>query len=278
LKTICFSAENKLFFQQKQIVFSGKTRVLRVQETFGAKNFAVQKICRNFADGNRRSKEKRLLRMKIEERYRRVLEHFGQQMPEVTTELQFGSVFQLLVAVVLSAQCTDKRVNMVTPELFARFPDAASMAQAEADEVMEYVKSVSYPNAKALHLVRLARMLMERHGGEVPASMDELLSLPGVGRKTANVMRAVAFGQATMAVDTHVFRVSHRLGLVPKSAGTPLKVERTLMRHIPKELIPRAHHWLLLHGRYVCTARRPHCEKCSLEALCPKLMEGSKLL
>lgn len=203
------------------------------------------------------------------ERYRLVLDYFETQMPEVTTELNFGSNFQLLVAVVLSAQCTDKRVNQVTPELFRRFPDALSMARVDADEVYEYVKSVSYPNAKAAHLVELSRMLVERHGGEVPADMDELLQLPGVGRKTANVIQAVAFGRSTMAVDTHVFRVSHRLGLVPKTANTPYKVEQALMKNIPSALVPRAHHWLLLHGRYVCTSRRPHCEKCDLRSLCP---------
>ena len=215
--------------------------------------------------------------MKREERYRMVLDHFRQAMPQADTELQFGSVFQLLVSVVLSAQCTDKRVNMVTPALFSRYPDAKRMAEAEADEVLEYISSVSYPNAKARHLVELARMLVERHDGEVPADMDALLKLPGVGRKTANVMQAVAFGQTAMAVDTHVYRVSHRLGLVPRSANTPLKVEQTLMKHIPKDDVPRAHHWLLLHGRYVCTSRAPHCDRCDISHLCPKLLDGSKL-
>lgn len=186
-------------------------------------------------------------------------------------------MFQLLVAVVLSAQCTDKRVNAVTPDLFARYPDAPSMAAAEDDEVYEYVKSVSYPNAKARHLVEMARMIVGEYGGEVPQSAADLIRLPGVGRKTANVIQAVAFGKATMAVDTHVFRVSHRLGLVPRTADTPLKVERELMRNIPTDDIPRAHHWLLLHGRYVCTSRAPHCDKCELNAVCPKLLEGSKL-
>ena len=167
--------------------------------------------------------------MKKEERYRLVLDYFRHEMPEVTTELEYKSEFQLLVAVVLSAQCTDKRVNMVTPELFRRFPDAASMAAVEADEVYEYVKSVSYPNSKAQHLVQLSRILTEQYGGSVPSDMDALLKLPGVGRKTANVMQAVAFGRAAMAVDTHVFRVSHRLGLVPKTANTPLKVEQQLV-------------------------------------------------
>ena len=215
--------------------------------------------------------------MKREERYRAVLAYFAKQMPEVTTELEFGSVFQLLVAVILSAQCTDKRVNLVTPELFRRFPDAASMAAAEADEVYEYVKSVSYPNSKAKHLVEMARALVSDHGGEVPADMDALLKLPGVGRKTANVIQAVAFGRSTMAVDTHVYRVSHRLGLVSKRDNTPLKVEQVLMANIPEEQIPLAHHWLLLHGRYVCTSQRPKCAKCELADVCPKLLEGSKL-
>ena len=215
--------------------------------------------------------------MKREERYRHVLDYFRQEMPEVTTELQFGSVFQLLVAVVLSAQCTDKRINQVTPLLFERYPDALSMAQAEADEVYEYVKSVSYPHAKAQHLVAMARALVQRHDGEVPGDMNQLLDLPGVGRKTANVIQAVAFGQSTMAVDTHVFRVSHRLGLVSKRDDTPYKVERALLKHIPADDVPRAHHWLLLHGRYVCTSRAPHCRRCALESVCAKLLEGSRL-
>ena len=215
--------------------------------------------------------------MRKKDRYRLVLDHFREAMPSVDTELQYGSVFQLLVAVILSAQCTDKRVNQVTPELFRRFPDAQSMTRVGEDEVFEYIKSVSYPNSKARHLVAMSQQLVEQYGGEVPSDMDALLTLPGVGRKTANVIQAVAFGQAKMAVDTHVFRVSHRLGLVPPSANTPLKVERELMKNIPEEDIPRAHHWLLLHGRYVCTSQRPHCAKCELEPLCPKILEGSRL-
>ena len=198
-------------------------------------------------------------------------------MPEVNTELTFGSNFQLLVAVVLSAQCTDKRVNQVTPALFHRYPDARSMAEAEPEDVLEYVSSVSYPNSKALHLVQLSRMLMERYDGEVPGDMDLLLQLPGVGRKTANVMQAVAFGRSAMAVDTHVFRVSHRLGLVPPTANTPLKVERELMKHIPEDDVPRAHHWLLLHGRYVCTSRKPHCQRCPFATFCPYGTKVAKL-
>lgn len=208
--------------------------------------------------------------MTRKERYEYVLGYFREHVGNVSTELQFGSVFQLLVAVVLSAQCTDKRVNMVTPELFGRYPDAASMAAADEAEVYECVKSVSYPNAKAAHLVALARQLTDNYGGKVPEDFDSLLSLPGVGRKTANVIQAVAFGKARMAVDTHVFRVSHRLALVSKNDNTPLKVENTLMRNIPEADIPMAHHWLLLHGRYVCTSRAPKCAKCGLADVCPK--------
>lgn len=215
--------------------------------------------------------------MNKKERYDKILTHFREKMPVVTTELEFGSTFQLLVAVVLSAQCTDKRINQVTPDLFAHYPDAKSMAKAEEYEVFEWIKSVSYPNAKAKHLVAMARVLMEKFDGEVPSTLDDLLTLPGVGRKTANVIQSVAFGKSTLAVDTHVYRVAHRLGLVSKRDNTPYKVELALTRHIPAEDIPRAHHWLLLHGRYVCTSRKPHCEKCGLSSLCPKLIEGSKL-
>ena len=207
--------------------------------------------------------------MTKKERYAYILEYFRQEMPEVQTELEFGSVFQLLVAVILSAQCTDKRINQVTPELFHRFPDAKTMAEADVDEILEYIRSVSYPNAKADHLSKMSRMLVEQYQGEVPADMNQLLDLPGVGRKTANVILSVAFGKSTMAVDTHVFRVSHRLGLVSKTADTPYKVECELVKNIPSDDIPRAHHWLLLHGRYVCTSRRPHCERCALSTVCP---------
>lgn len=215
--------------------------------------------------------------MKREERYERVLAHFRAQMPNVNTELEFGSVFQLLVAVILSAQCTDKRINQVTPDLFRRYPDAKAMAQAEPENVLEYISSVSYPNAKAAHLVAMARALVAQHGGEVPSDMNQLLDLPGVGRKTANVVQSVAFGKATLAVDTHVYRVAHRLGLVSKRANTPYKVEQELVKHIPEADIPDAHHWLLLHGRYVCTSRKPHCERCDFADICPQEIEGSKL-
>lgn len=207
--------------------------------------------------------------MTRQQRYTVVLDYFRQQMPEVQTELEYGSVFQLLVAVILSAQCTDKRINQITPELFRHYPDAKTMAQADVEDILEYVKNVSYPNSKAEHLVKMAAMLTEKYDGEVPSDMNLLLELPGVGRKTANVIQSVAFGKSTMAVDTHVFRVSHRLGLVSQKADTPYKVELTLTKNIPVEDIPRAHHWLLLHGRYVCTSRKPHCEKCALSDVCP---------
>ncbi|MDD7144879.1 MAG: endonuclease III [Hallella sp.] len=215
--------------------------------------------------------------MTRKERYERILDTFRVTQPHVTTELLFASAFQLLVATVLSAQCTDKRVNQVTPDLFSHYPDARSMAQAEPDDVLEYIRSVSYPNAKARHLVAMARALVADHAGEVPESHNELVKLPGVGQKTANVVEAVWFGHATMAVDTHVFRVAHRLGLVPKEATTPLKVEQYLMRHIPQEDIPNAHHWLLLHGRYVCKSAKPLCADCPFDGFCPQLLKDSKL-
>lgn len=215
--------------------------------------------------------------MNRKDRYKTVLGYFREKTPRVTTELEFGSVFQLLAAVMLSAQCTDKRVNMVTPALFARYPDAKAMAAAEPEDVYEYVRSVSYPNSKARHLVEMARILMSDYGGNVPETLDGLLKLPGVGRKTANVIQAVAYGRSVIAVDTHVFRVSRRLGLVSKSSDTPLKVEKELTDNIPSELVADAHHWLLLHGRYVCTSRAPHCDKCPFDSFCPKLMDGSKL-
>ena len=215
--------------------------------------------------------------MTRKERYEHILDTFRVTQPHVTTELLFASAFQLLVATVLSAQCTAKRVNQVTPDLFSHYPDARSMAQAEPDDVLEYIRSVSYPNAKARHLVAMARALVADHAGEVPESHNELVKLPGVGQKTANVVEAVWFGHATMAVDTHVFRVAHRLGLVPKEATTPLKVEQYLMRHIPQEDIPNAHHWLLLHGRYVCRSAKPLCADCPFDGFCPKLLKDSKL-
>ncbi len=215
--------------------------------------------------------------MTRKERYEFILAHFRNTLPNVTTELQFGSAFQLLVATLLSAQCTDKRVNMVTPDLFATYPDAKSMAKADVEDILRFIHSVSYPNAKARHLSEMSRMLVDVFQGEVPDNMEQLTKLPGVGRKTANVMLAVWFGKPTMAVDTHVYRVSHRMGLVPRSANTPHKVEDCLMKNIPEEDIPNAHHWLLLHGRYVCKSASPQCEKCQFDDICPKLLEGSKL-
>lgn len=211
------------------------------------------------------------------DRYQYVLDHFRQEMPRVTTELEFGSAFQLLVATLLSAQCTDKRINMVTPALFARYPDARSMAAATVDEVYELIRSVSYPNAKAKHLVEMSCQLVELFNGEVPESAADLTSLAGVGRKTANVIRAVWFGKATMAVDTHVYRVSHRMGLVPATADSPRKVEDYLMANIPEADIPNAHHWLLLHGRYICKSAKPLCEQCFFNEHCPKRLKNSKL-
>lgn len=184
------------------------------------------------------------------------------------TELAYDSPFSLLVAVILSAQCTDKRVNMVTPKLMHDYPTAEAMAMATPEVLFEYVKSVSYPNNKAKHLVGMAQMLVREFGGEVPSTLEELVRLPGVGRKTANVMQSVVWGKAALAVDTHVFRVSHRIGLVPARCTTPYSVEKELTRHIPADLIPIAHHWLILHGRYTCVARKPKCEVCGLQVVC----------
>lgn len=215
--------------------------------------------------------------MTRKERYEYILAYFRKEMPITTTELQFTTAFELIVATLLSAQCTDKRINQVTPELFAAYPTPLAMSQAEVYEVFEYIRSVSYPNAKAKHLVEMAKMLVEQFNGEVPEKREDLMKLPGVGRKTANVVQAVWFGKATMAVDTHVYRVCHRMGLVPKTANTPLKVEETLYKYIPAEDVPNAHHWLILHGRYVCLSRTPQCAKCVFDKICPKLLEGSKL-
>ena len=214
--------------------------------------------------------------MTKKERFNHILDYFRQQ-PRPTTELDFETTYQLLVAVVLSAQCTDKRVNMVTPALFHDYPTVQAMADADEAEIFEYIKSISYPNAKAHHLVEAARIIVKDYDGEVPSGMDLLLKLPGVGRKTANVIQAVAFGKAAMAVDTHIYRVSHRLGLVRKTDNNPYKVELELKKNIPEEDIPDAHHWLLLHGRYICTSLKPKCDKCPGDDICPKLLENSKL-
>ncbi len=208
------------------------------------------------------------IRMTKKQLYDRVIEYFSQAMPVAETELHYETPFQLLVAVMLSAQCTDKRVNTVTPPLFLAYPDAASLAAARPEEVFPYIRSVSYPNSKARHLVDMARMLLTDFDGTVPCTGEELERLPGVGRKTANVIQAVIFNKAKMPVDTHVFRVSHRIGLVSSRCTTPLAVEKELTRNLPDHLIPTAHHWLILHGRYVCTARRPKCQQCGLHSFC----------
>jgi len=205
--------------------------------------------------------------MTAKQRYEHILGWFEANMPVAESELVFASPFQCLVAVMLSAQCTDKRVNMVTPALFAAYPDPASLANASSDEVFEYVKSVSYPRSKAEHLVQMAQRLVEVYGGQVPDNIDDLQTLQGVGRKTANVVCAVIWNQPTMAVDTHIFRVSERLGLTTNSKN-PLQTERQLVRYIPQEIIPKAHHWLLLHGRYICQARKPKCDQCGLSTYC----------
>lgn len=207
-------------------------------------------------------------KMRKKELYQRVTEYFQQAMPSAQTELHYTDAFSLLVAVILSAQCTDRRVNTVTPALSHDYPNAESMALATPDVIFEYIKSVSYPNNKARHLVGMAKMLMNDYGGQVPDTMQQLIRLPGVGRKTANVMLSVVFHQPAMAVDTHVFRVSHRIGLVPPSCTTPLSVERMLTKYFAAEVLPEAHHWLILHGRYVCTSQKPDCLHCGLNDIC----------
>ena len=206
--------------------------------------------------------------MKIKDRYDSLIQYFQETMPVAESELNYTTPFELLVAVILSAQCTDKRINQITPSLFRDFPTPEAMALATPETIYNYIRSVSYPNNKAKHLVGMAQKLVSNYGGEVPSTGEELEKLPGVGRKTANVIQAVIFKKARMAVDTHVFRVSHRIGLVTKNCTTPLSVEKHLIKYIPEEIIPLAHHWLILHGRYVCQARTPHCEKCGLTTIC----------
>lgn len=205
--------------------------------------------------------------MKTEERYRGIIEWFSENMPAAETELHYGSAYELLVATILAAQCTDKRVNMTTPALFERFPTPQVMADAEAGEIYPFIKSISYPNNKAKNLAAMARRLVTEFGGVVPDNVEELQKLPGVGRKTANVVGAVVFHREVMPVDTHVFRVSRRIGLT-KEAKTPLQAEQQLTAHIPSHLLPTAHHWLILHGRYVCTARNPKCGECGIRQWC----------
>lgn len=192
---------------------------------------------------------------------------FEENMPIAESELYFGNEYQLLVAVMLSAQCTDKRVNMVTPALFEAYPTIADLADSNAEDVLKYIRSVSYPNSKAEHLVQMAKRVVEVYGGKIPNTRDELQTLAGVGRKTANVVLAVWWNQPTMAVDTHIFRVAERIGLTTK-AKNPLDSEQQLIKYIPEDIIPKAHHWLLLHGRYTCQARTPKCEQCGLQTIC----------
>ena len=205
--------------------------------------------------------------MTQKQRYACILQYFREHNPNAQTELMYRDPFSLLVAVILSAQCTDRRVNLVTPDLLRAFPTAEAMASTTEDEIFAYIRSVSYPNAKARHLLAMAQRLVNEYGGEVPEDYDALLSLPGVGRKTANVISSVIWNKPTMAVDTHVFRVSNRIGLT-RDSKTPLETERILTRNIPPEDIPTAHHWLILHGRYVCTARNPKCNACPIAQWC----------
>ena len=213
--------------------------------------------------------------MTTAERYRIVLDHFREQQPDAETELLYDSPYQLLVAVILSAQCTDKRVNLTTPAIFEKYPDPASLAQATFDELFPLIRSISYPNNKTKHLIGMAQKVMNEFNGEIPLTVEDLVKLPGVGRKTANVITSVIDQQPNMAVDTHVFRVSARLGLT-RNARTPLQAELQLIKHIPKELVHKAHHWLILHGRYVCTARNPDCGNCALSEICPWLAKVRK--
>ncbi len=213
--------------------------------------------------------------MTLQERYTGVIEWFSHHMPVAESELNYENPFQLLVAVILSAQCTDKRVNLITPALFAALPTPERMAEASVEEIYSLIKSVSYPNNKAKHLSGMARMLVEEFGGEVPSDREQLQRLPGVGRKTANVVGAVIWQQEVMPVDTHVFRVANRIGLT-RHSKTPLQTELTLEKHIPSHLLPIAHHWLILHGRYVCTARSPKCAECGIATWCQTFQKGER--
>ena len=213
--------------------------------------------------------------MTTKERFKRCVEYFSEAMPVAESELNYNNPFELLVAVVLSAQCTDKRVNLTTPALFAAYPTAEAMAEATEEDIYRYIRSISYPNNKAKHLVALAKRLVKEYGGEVPTDLDALQTLPGVGRKTANVLGAVLWGKEVMPVDTHVFRVAARIGL-SRNAKTPLATERQLEAGFPSELLPIAHHWLILHGRYTCIARKPKCDKCGITDIC-KYFNSNKI-
>ena len=212
--------------------------------------------------------------MRKKERYEKILAWFRENRPVAETELHYETPFQLLIAVILSAQCTDKRVNMIVPPLYRDFPTPEVLAASTPEVIYEYIRSVSYPNNKAKHLVGMAQMLVKDFNSEVPDTLEELIKLPGVGRKTANVIQSVVFNKAAMAVDTHVFRVSHRLGLVSDQCTTPFSVEKELVKNIPERQIPIAHHWLILHGRYVCVARKPKCEACGLKPWCKYFLKA----
>jgi endonuclease-3 len=206
--------------------------------------------------------------MTRKERYQFVIDYFQKNAPEAETELFYDNPYQLLVAVILSAQCTDKRVNITTPAIFEKYPDVYALSKTTFDELFPFIKSISYPNNKTKHLIGMANKVVDEFHGQIPMTVETLMELPGVGRKTANVITSVIDSQPNMAVDTHVFRVSKRIGLVPQSASTPLAVEKELIKNFPTELIHKAHHWLILHGRYICVARNPKCEKCGLRPVC----------
>lgn len=208
------------------------------------------------------------MNLKQKEKYQVLIDYFSAEMPNPETELIYDNDYQLLVAVILSAQCTDKRINLVTPKLFDNFPNTKTLSQASQEEVFELIRSVSYPNNKAKHLIQMAQRVESVFEGQIPSTVEDLVTLSGVGRKTANVITSVLYEQPNMAVDTHVYRLSHRLGLVKKTARTPLLVEKELIRHFPQELIHKAHHWLILHGRYVCKAKNPNCNACGLKTNC----------
>ncbi len=214
--------------------------------------------------------------MLLKERYQALVDYFSANHPIAETELAYSNPFELLVAVILSAQCTDKRINMITPALFNRFPSPESMAKSDFEEIFSYIRSVSYPNNKAKHLLAMAQKLVQNFNSKVPETIDELTQLQGVGRKTANVIASVIYNQPTMAVDTHVYRVSRRLGLVPLTAKTPLAVEKKLTQHMSDAIIPVAHHWLILHGRYICLARSPKCTECPISHFCKDFEKRNK--
>ncbi len=214
--------------------------------------------------------------MKKQERYKAVIDYFLEHVPVAETELFYENPFQLLVAVILAAQCTDKRVNLTTPGIFKKYPTPQKMAKASFDDLFPLIKSISYPNNKTKHLIGMSQLLLDNFNGEVPMTIQELVTLPGVGRKTANVITSVIDQQPNMAVDTHVYRVSRRIGLVPQTATTPLAVEKALIKHIPSELVHKAHHWLILHGRYACLARSPKCDECGIQSYCKYFQKMQK--